>query len=101
MAHPAASAIVAAMPRLALVVLILASVLPGRGAAAERAWPVVVELFTSQSCSACPPADALLGLLGRREGIIALAFHVPYWDHMGWRDPFALPVSAQRQRAYA
>lgn len=89
------------MPRLVLVVLILASVLPARGGATERTGPVVLELFTSQGCSACPPADALLGLLGRREGIIALAFHVPYWDHMGWRDPFALPVSAQRQRAYA
>ncbi len=89
------------MPRLALVVLILAAVLPARGSATERTGPVVLELFTSQGCSACPPADALLGMLGSRDGIIALAFHVPYWDHMGWRDPFALPVSAQRQRAYA
>ncbi len=89
------------MPRLALIMLILASVLPARGGATERTGPVVLELFTSQGCSACPPADALLGMLGAREGIIALAFHVPYWDHMGWRDPFALPVSAQRQRAYA
>jgi len=89
------------MSRLALAVLILASVLPASGEASERPGPVVLELFTSQGCSACPPADSVLAALGRRDGVIALAFHVPYWDHMGWRDPFALAVSAQRQRAYA
>ena len=61
----------------------------------------VVELFTSQGCSACPPADALLGELARRDDVIALAFHVDYWNRLGWRDPFALPLAATRQRRYA
>ncbi len=62
--------------------------------------PTVIELFTSQGCSSCPPADALLGELAQRPDVIALAFHVDYWDYIGWRDRFALPLSAQRQRQY-
>ena len=63
--------------------------------------PVVVELFTSQGCSSCPPADALLHDLAERDDVIALALHVDYWDYIGWKDEFALPVHAQRQKAYA
>ncbi len=63
--------------------------------------PVVVELFTSQGCSSCPPADAYLGQLSRRPGVLALAFHVDYWNELGWRDRFALPQSADRQSIYA
>jgi hypothetical protein len=63
--------------------------------------PVVVELYTSQGCIACPPADALLGELAGKEGVIALALHVDYWDYMGWRDSFARPEHTERQRAYA
>jgi hypothetical protein len=66
-----------------------------------RATPVVVELFTSQGCSSCPPADALLGELTKRPNIVALAFHVDYWDYIGWKDPFASPQFTQRQRDYS
>jgi hypothetical protein len=61
----------------------------------------VVELFTSQGCSSCPPADALLGELARRKDIIALTFNVNYWDYLGWSDTLASPAYTDRQRAYA
>ncbi|MEE9140142.1 MAG: DUF1223 domain-containing protein, partial [Alphaproteobacteria bacterium] len=60
----------------------------------------VVELFTSQGCSSCPPADAFLRELSRRDDVIALSFHVTYWDYIGWRDPFASHTNTSRQRAY-
>jgi hypothetical protein len=63
--------------------------------------PVVLELFTSQGCSSCPPADALLGELVRRPGVIGLAWHVDYWNSLGWRDPYARPEWTERQRTYA
>jgi hypothetical protein len=63
--------------------------------------PVVLELFTSQGCSACPPADALLAELAGQDGVIALALHVDYWDYLGWADSFADPKFTARQRAYA
>jgi hypothetical protein len=63
--------------------------------------PVVVELFTSQSCSSCPPADALLGELARRGDVVALGFHISYWDGLGWKDPFSSRSSTDRQRVYA
>ncbi|MFY0596123.1 MAG: DUF1223 domain-containing protein [Cognatishimia sp.] len=64
--------------------------------------PVVVELYTSQGCSSCPPADAYFGqeLVGR-DDIIALALHVDYWDYIGWKDDFANPAYTKRQRGYA
>jgi hypothetical protein len=69
-------------------------------AAVAGARPAVVELYTSQGCSSCPPADALLGEISERADVLALAFHVDYWDKLGWRDPFSLPVARQRQLAY-
>jgi hypothetical protein len=61
----------------------------------------VVELFTSQGCSSCPPADAVLVDLAARPDVIALTFPVDYWDYLGWKDTLAQPSFAARQRAYA
>jgi len=69
-------------------------------AMAEQPRPVVVELFTSQGCSSCPPADALLSELAARSDVLALAFHVTYWNSLGWRDPFSLDLATDRQRVY-
>lgn len=72
----------------------------GAAAAADRPV-VVVELFTSQGCSSCPPADAHLGELAARAEVVALGLHVDYWDRLGWKDPFAARWATERQRAYA
>jgi hypothetical protein len=61
---------------------------------------VVVELFTSQGCSSCPPADAVLGKLAKRRDVLPLAFHVDYWDYIGWKDPYASKEATDRQYAY-
>ncbi len=73
----------------------------GVGGAQAQSSPVVVELFTSQGCSSCPPADALLHELAAREDVIALALHVDYWDYIGWADVFASPAFTRRQQGYA
>ncbi len=71
-------------------------------AAFAQDTPVVVELFTSQGCSSCPPADAFLTDLARqRRDVLALAFHVTYWDGLGWKDPFSLKAATDRQEGYA
>lgn len=62
----------------------------------ERIAPVV-ELYTSEGCSSCPPADRWLSRLAREPGVVALAFHVNYWDSLGWRDRFATPEFTRRQ----
>ncbi|WGW03252.1 DUF1223 domain-containing protein [Tropicibacter oceani] len=71
------------------------------GGAQAQDNPVVVELFTSQGCSSCPPADALLAELGQRDDVIPLALHVDYWDYIGWKDRFAKPGFTTRQKGYA
>ncbi|PKQ05726.1 MAG: hypothetical protein CVT73_11270 [Alphaproteobacteria bacterium HGW-Alphaproteobacteria-12] len=63
--------------------------------------PVVVELFTSQGCASCPPADAFMRELANRDGVIALSFNVDYWNYLGWEDTLASPAHTERQRAYA
>ncbi len=61
----------------------------------------VVELFTSQGCSSCPPADKILGQIARAPDVLALSFPVDYWDYIGWKDTFAKPAYTARQHAYA
>jgi len=63
--------------------------------------PVVVELFTSQGCSSCPPADKFLGELAKRPELLVLAFHVEYWNYIGWTDPYSKPWATRRQRDYS
>ena len=63
--------------------------------------PVVVELFSSQGCASCPPADQFLLELAQQRNIIALGWHVDYWDYIGWKDAFAHPAFTERQKAYA
>jgi hypothetical protein len=89
-----------------LAALLGAACLPARessaaesGGAAMR--PVVIELFTSQGCSSCPPADKLIRKLARQPGVFALSLPVDLWDYVGWKDTLALPYHAQRQRHYA
>src|SRR5439155_24448282 len=69
--------------------------------AADPAAPVVLELFQSQGCSSCPPANANLNALADQPDVIALSFAVTYWDGLGWKDTFAQDAYTQRQWAYA
>ena len=73
----------------------------GTARAADGPIHDVVELFTSQGCSSCPPADDILTRLADEPGVLALAYHVDYWDYIGWRDRFGSPENTRRQRAYA
>src|ERR1019366_6078027 len=79
---------------------------PKEAHAAASPAPVLVELFTSEGCSSCPPADVVLADLEAKEPvngavIIPLAFHVDYWNNLGWRDPFSSADWTDRQRTYA
>jgi hypothetical protein len=85
----------------ALFALALAALPAAKLAAGEGKPAIVVELFTSQGCNSCPPADAFLGELARRPDVIALGFHVDYWDYIGWKDPFAQHGFTKRQRGYS
>lgn len=75
------------------------AVSPAAEAGAKR--PVIVELYTSQGCDSCPPADALLARLADRKDVIALSLPVTYWDMLGWKDTFASEANTRRQKAYA
>ena len=68
---------------------------------AQTTEGVVVELFTSQGCASCPPADAFLSELTQADGVIALSLHVDYWDYIGWADSFAQARFTERQKSYA
>ncbi|MGA9659756.1 MAG: DUF1223 domain-containing protein [Asticcacaulis sp.] len=87
------------MPALAGLLITLAAC--SQGAQAGPARPVVVELFTSQGCSSCPPANATLNQLADRKDVLALSFGVIYWDYLGWKDTFASQANTQRQYDYA
>ncbi len=68
---------------------------------ADRKNIAVLELFTSQGCSSCPPADKLLGTYASQENVVPLSFHVDYWDRLGWKDPFSSKEYSDRQRMYS
>ncbi|MGO9950549.1 MAG: DUF1223 domain-containing protein [Steroidobacteraceae bacterium] len=63
--------------------------------------PVVLELFTSEGCSSCPPAEVIVNELAQRPDVLPLSFHVDYWDDLGWRDRYSLASATERQRGYA
>src|SRR5579862_9988408 len=84
--------------RMLLAVIVLMSCMAH---AQAQSRPAVVELFTSEGCSSCPPAEAYVGELARQKDVLALAFHVDYWDDLGWKDPFSLKMSTERQYTYS
>ncbi len=81
--------------------LMILAALPSMGFAADAAHPTVIELFQSQGCSSCPPAEANVAAISDRGDVLALAFEVDYWDRLGWKDTFSKAAWTARQYAYA
>jgi hypothetical protein len=88
-------------PLLAAVIAAALLAAPAGAAEIRDNAKSVLELFTSQGCSSCPPADALFNELGKRPDVVALAYHVDYWDYIGWADTFGARANSDRQRDYA
>jgi hypothetical protein len=86
---------------LAGALLIVASTATAQPLNTKAKRPVVVELYTSQGCSSCPPADVFLGQLSGRKDVLAMSLPVTYWDMLGWRDTLASEANTRRQKAYA
>ena len=86
---------------LSMSLLVAGLAAPTLGSELRQAPVAVLELFTSQGCSSCPPADALLETLAQRSDIVALAYHVNYWDYIGWPDTFGAEANSDYQRRYA
>lgn len=84
-------------PALAALLIVAAPI----AHAADTAHPTVIELYQSQGCSSCPPANAILNAVADRADLLPLSFAVTYWDQLGWKDGFATPANTQRQWAYA
>jgi len=83
------------------IVLLSALATGAAWAAQAQIRPVVYELFTSEGCSSCPPAEFIVNELAQRTDVLALSFHVDYWDPLGWRDRYSLAEATERQRGYA
>ncbi len=88
-------------PGIAVLAALAATVSSGPSAAASPDRPIVIELFQSQGCSSCPPANAMLNRLADRADLLPLNFGVTYWDRLGWKDKFAHPAYNERQSDYA
>ena len=84
-----------------LMMLASATVWASAANAADAAHPTVVELYQSQGCSSCPPADVVVNALADRLDVLALSFAVTYWDRLGWKDTFGDPAYTKRQADYA
>lgn len=86
---------------LGLISTLVGTQAPAQGDAEAHRSPVVVELYTSQGCSSCPPADRMLADMVGLDSVLPLALHVDYWDYLGWKDALADPMFTRRQKAYA
>ncbi|MDE2184263.1 MAG: DUF1223 domain-containing protein [Alphaproteobacteria bacterium] len=89
------------MTRRATVVAFAVLAAAATAAMAGESRPVVVELYTSQGCSSCPPADLLMGKLVQRKDVIGMSLPITYWDMLGWKDTLATEANTRRQKAYA